>query len=67
MSLSELMYLIKWDLKINRGLSWDAVRAMLLLLEFRSEQYVYRKLHARPLTATHLIWTVFRSVPMVSM
>lgn len=61
MSFSELMYLIKWDLKINRGLSWDAVRAMLLLIEFRSEQYVYRRLHTRPHTATRLIWLIFRA------
>lgn len=61
MSFSELMYLIKWDLKINWGLSWDSIRAMLLLLEFRSEQYVYRKLYARPHTSTRLIWTVFRA------
>lgn len=61
MSLSELMYLIKWDLKINRGLSWDAVRAMLLLLEFRIEQYTYRKLSTRPHPATHLLWCTFRA------
>jgi serine acetyltransferase len=59
-SLSELMYLIKWDLKINRGFSWDAVRAMLLLVEFRIEQYAYRKLVARPHPITRLLWCLIR-------
>lgn len=61
MSLSELVYLIKWDFKINRGLSWDALRARLLLLEFRIEQYVYRRLQVRPNGATRLIWNIFRA------
>jgi serine acetyltransferase len=33
-----------WDLRVNRGPRWDNLRAMLLLLEFRFEQYVYRRI-----------------------
>ncbi|MEZ4710459.1 MAG: hypothetical protein R3A44_24870 [Caldilineaceae bacterium] len=43
MTLSELYSLIRWDLRINAGLSWDSVRAMLLLVELRCEQFVYSK------------------------
>jgi serine acetyltransferase len=44
MTLSELLSLISWDLRVNRGWSLDSLRAKLLLVEVRLEQYAYRKL-----------------------
>ena len=42
MNLSQLGDLISWDIRINCGASFDSLRAMLLLIEVRLEQYVYR-------------------------
>ncbi len=44
MSLREAACLIAWDLRVNCGPRWDDLRAMLLLVEFRLEQYVYRRI-----------------------
>lgn len=44
MTLSELLQLLVWDIRVNRGWSLDRLRAKLLLVEVRLEQYVYRKL-----------------------
>lgn len=43
MTVTELAQLIRWDLRVNRGASFDRVRAMLLLVEIRVEQYLYGK------------------------
>jgi serine O-acetyltransferase len=43
MKLSELAELIRWDLRVNRGASFDRLRAMLLVIEIRIEQYLYHK------------------------
>jgi len=59
MSLSELFYLIEWDFKVNRGLSWDRLRALGLLFEIRIEQYLYRNLY-RPGSPFSLLWFIFR-------
>jgi serine acetyltransferase len=59
MSLKELFYLISWDLRINRGLSLDSLRAKLLSIELRVEQYAYRKVY-RPSNPISILWYVFR-------
>jgi len=41
MNIRTLINLIILDIKINFGLSWDSIRAILLLLEVRWEQFVY--------------------------
>ncbi len=43
MTREELWDLIRWDLRINRGVSFDSIRAKLLLIEVRLEQFVYRR------------------------
>ena len=43
MRMTELIELIRWDLRVNRGPSFDRLRAMLLLIEIRGEQYLYHK------------------------
>ena len=60
MTFFQLVYLIYWDLRINRGLSLDAIRAKLLLVELRLEQYVYRKTFDGSSNAKILLWYLFR-------
>jgi serine acetyltransferase len=60
MTLSQLVYLIKWDLRVNRGVSFDRLRATLLLIEVRLEQYVYRQVHSRPNSLTLALWYICR-------
>ena len=59
MTFSELIDLIRWDWRINHGVSFDVLRARLLLLEVRLEQYVYHKFY-RPSSPLALIWYLFR-------
>lgn len=47
-------------MKINRGLSFDSIRAKLLLIEIRLEQYVYRKTHPRSFALTIIFWYICR-------
>jgi serine O-acetyltransferase len=58
MTLREMLALIGWDLKVNGGWSWDSLRACLLLIEIRLEQYIYRKLYRQ--RTTRPLWFVFR-------
>jgi serine O-acetyltransferase len=52
---------VVWDFRINRGWSWDSVRAKLLLLELRGEQLFYRRFGAaRP--PLHLVWLLARGL-----
>jgi serine O-acetyltransferase len=60
MTLSQLLTLIVWDMRVNRGLSLDSLRAKLLLLEFRVEQYVYHKTHNRANVLTLALWYRYR-------
>jgi serine acetyltransferase len=59
MTLKELVYLIGWDLRVNHGHSFGSLRAKLLLVELRVEQYIYRK-HYRPGSLRSLIWYLCR-------
>jgi len=43
LNLSELLNNIRWDMRINRGVSFDSLRAKLLLIEVRIEQYICQK------------------------
>lgn len=59
MSFQNLLYLISWDLRVNRGWGLDAIRAKLLLIEIRIEQYIYRNVDRdNPVGA--LIWYLCR-------
>ena len=60
MTMSEVVNLLAWDLKVNRGLSLDHIRALLLLIEVRIEQYVYRKTHRRSSALMALLWSLCR-------
>jgi serine O-acetyltransferase len=60
MTLTQLLYLINWDMKINRGISFDSIRAKLLLIELRIEQYVYRKTHPHSNVLTIIFWYICR-------
>jgi serine acetyltransferase len=45
MSIKQLLYLLGWDLRINHGWSFDCIRAKLILIDIRIEQYIYRKFY----------------------
>ena len=60
MKLCQLVYLIKWDLRVNRGVSFDHLRAILLLIEVRLEQYVYRQVHSHPNPLKLTLWYTYR-------
>jgi serine acetyltransferase len=47
MTIKEMIDLIRWDMRANSGVSFDSLRAKLLLIEIRLEQYVYRKVGQR--------------------
>jgi serine acetyltransferase len=59
MSIKDLVYLIGWDLRINHGMSFDNLRAKLLLVELRLEQYIYRKSY-RPASLGAAVWYLCR-------
>lgn len=59
LSLAETMDMIRWDIAVNRGWSFDHLRAWALLIEVRLEQYIYGRVN----TATTLgkaIWGLTR-------
>jgi serine O-acetyltransferase len=60
MTFSQMRDLIRWDLRVNRGLSFDAVRAKLLLIELRLEQYVYGKTQGNHGVFPTLLWVLCR-------
>jgi serine acetyltransferase len=60
MTFSQLLSLIAWDMRVNRGFSLDSLRAKLLLVEFRVEQYIYRKTHERANILMLVIWYLYR-------
>jgi putative colanic acid biosynthesis acetyltransferase WcaB len=59
MTLKELFELISWDIRINRGVSFDSIRAKLMLLDIRYEQFIYRNIY-RPGSPLALIWYLVR-------
>jgi serine acetyltransferase len=60
MTISEMLELIRWDIKVNRDLGFDHLRAILLLIEVRLEQYIYQYYHRRSNGLTRLIWYMTR-------
>lgn len=58
-SLKQLIDFLKWDLRVNRGLSFDHLRAQLLLIELRIEQCVYQKFYLGS-RSLKIIWYIFR-------
>jgi serine acetyltransferase len=59
-TLPELLQLLTWDFRVNRGWSLDSLRAKLLLIEVRLEQYVYRKLRPASGRWRLLFWYLYR-------
>ena len=49
-----------WDLRVNRGASWDSIRAMILVTEYRLEQLVYCWTHQTHSKAGSLLWFLVR-------
>lgn len=47
MTLIELIQLVQWDWRVNRGASLDRARAVLLLTEVRIEQFIYQQIGQR--------------------
>lgn len=60
MTIRELLSLIGWDVRMNRGLSFDQIRANLLLIEVRLEQYVYQRSQQQPTLPKTLFWYLCR-------
>jgi serine acetyltransferase len=58
MTVKELLELMRWDLRVNSGLSFDSLRAMLLLIEIRLEQYVYQAVRGRSGPPQVLYWVI---------
>lgn len=59
MSLKQLLILIGWDMRVNHGWSFDCLRARLMLLDVRIEQYIHRKCF-RPGNPLSLVWYLAR-------
>ena len=59
MTLAQLFYLIDWDLRINRGLSFDDFRAKLRITEVRLEQYIHRNFD-RGSSPLSIVWYLCR-------
>ncbi|MBI4732871.1 MAG: serine acetyltransferase [Chloroflexi bacterium] len=55
MSIKEFFYLLRWDWRMNKGLTFDRLRAMLLMLDVRFEQLIHRNF-CRPRNPLILIW-----------
>lgn len=54
---------LAWDLRVNRSMSFDGLRAKILLIEFRFEQHAYWLLTKSgyvPAGAGRLIWLPIR-------
>lgn len=60
MTFTQMCELIRWDLRVNRGISFDSLRAKLLLLELRIEQYIYRRTHPANGKVKRLLWWIVR-------
>jgi serine acetyltransferase len=59
MSLKEFFTLLYWDWRMNKGLTFDRLRAMLLMLDVRWEQLIHRNF-CRPKNPLILIWYLTR-------
>jgi serine acetyltransferase len=59
MSIKEFFTLLRWDWRMNRGLTLDRIRSMLLLLDIRYEQFIHRNF-CRPRNPLSLLWYLTR-------
>ena len=59
MNISQLFYLISWDMRVNHGVSFDCIRAKLLLIEIRIEQYIHRNFY-RSSNPLSIVWYLTR-------
>ena len=59
MTFSQLIDLIRWDMRVNQGLNLDRIRAKLVLIEIRLEQYVYHKFGGNR-SPLQLVWYLSR-------
>jgi serine acetyltransferase len=55
MTLAQLFYLVGWDMRINHGVSFDSLRAKLLLIEVRLEQFIHRNFY-RGSSPLSVVW-----------
>ena len=55
MSLKEFLSLLRWDLRMNQGFTFDRLRAMFLMLDVRWEQLIHRNFN-RPKNPLILVW-----------
>jgi serine acetyltransferase len=60
MSLSDLVTLLRWDFLMNRGYSFDHLRAKMLLVEVRLEQYIFQKSVRHPNRTLKILWYLAR-------
>ena len=65
MTISELINLIRWDMRVNPGIHFDAVRAKLLLIEVRLEEFIYQNTCQHPNTLVTFIWYLCRGLGSV--
>ena len=59
MSLKEFLSLLRWDLRMNQGFTFDRLRAMFLMLDVRWEQLIHRNF-CRPKNPLILFWYLTR-------
>lgn len=59
MTLDQLLDLIEWDIRINRGVSFDSLRAKCLLIEIRVEQFIHRNFY-RSSGLLSIVWYLCR-------
>jgi serine O-acetyltransferase len=59
MTFPQLIDLIRWDMRVNQGFSLDRIRAKLVLIEIRLEQYIYHKFGEEQ-SPLRLVWYLGR-------
>ena len=59
MTLSQLFYLVSWDMRINHGASFDRIRSRLLLIEVRIEQFFHCNFYRRS-SPLSFVWYLCR-------
>jgi serine acetyltransferase len=60
MKISEMLELIRWDIRVNSHLGFEHLRAILLMIEVRLEQYIYQFSQRHPNGLTKLVWYMTR-------
>jgi serine acetyltransferase len=60
MTLSECFELMRWDIRVNMGFSFDRIRAILLMVEVRFEQFIYSNAQMYPNAFMKFTWMIVR-------